>query len=194
MILKGPTWEGRSGVHTHMTNTRITDPEIMEIRYPVILNHFSLERGSGGVGQFPGGDGVRREILFRVPMTLSVLTERRVFRYYADLLQPMPCELQTFVTKPCKSDVCRPYGFNGGAAGRVGSNLLAKSFFQKNEQMIAAGADAGPAGQKTSEDQQEPHRDHKLINLGGKTSVDVEAGDLFVLLSPGGGGWGTSPT
>nr|XP_012216316.1 PREDICTED: 5-oxoprolinase [Linepithema humile]XP_012216317.1 PREDICTED: 5-oxoprolinase [Linepithema humile] len=73
----GPTWNGRSGVHTHMTNTRITDPEILELRYPVILNQFSLRFGSGGNGAYTGGDGVVRQMTFRAPMTLSVLTERR---------------------------------------------------------------------------------------------------------------------
>ncbi|RLU22243.1 hypothetical protein DMN91_004521 [Ooceraea biroi] len=74
----GPTWNGRSGVHTHMTNTRITDPEILELRYPVVLDKFSLRPGSGGDGTYVGGDGVVREMTFRAPMILSVLTERRV--------------------------------------------------------------------------------------------------------------------
>ena len=60
----GPTWHGCSGVHTHMTNTRITDPEILERRYPVILRQFSLRKGSGGEGHFHGGDGVIRELQF----------------------------------------------------------------------------------------------------------------------------------
>lgn len=60
----GPTWHGKSGVHTHMTNTRITDPEILEQRYPVLLRQFILREGSGGDGQFKGGDGVVREIEF----------------------------------------------------------------------------------------------------------------------------------
>jgi 5-oxoprolinase (ATP-hydrolysing) len=60
----GPTWDGCSAVHTHMTNTRITDPEILEKRYPVILRQFSLRTGSGGAGQHPGGDGVIRELQF----------------------------------------------------------------------------------------------------------------------------------
>lgn len=63
--LKGPTWDGRGGVHTHMTNTRITDPEILELRYPVILNKFSLRPGTGGEGAHRGGDGVIREMIFR---------------------------------------------------------------------------------------------------------------------------------
>nr|CAD7596902.1 unnamed protein product [Timema genevievae] len=78
----GPTWDGRSGVHTHMTNTRITDAEILERRYPVMLQHFSLRAGSGGAGRHRGGDGVVRELLFRKDIMLSVLTERRVFQPY----------------------------------------------------------------------------------------------------------------
>ncbi len=58
----GPGWHGRSGVHTHMTNTRITDPEILERRYPVVLHEFSLRPGSGGAGRWRGGDGVVREV------------------------------------------------------------------------------------------------------------------------------------
>ncbi|XP_048477183.1 5-oxoprolinase-like, partial [Rhincodon typus] len=78
----GPHWDGRGGVHTHMTNTRITDPEILEKRYPVILKRFELNRGSGGKGRHPGGDGVIRELLFRERVVLSVLTERRAFCPY----------------------------------------------------------------------------------------------------------------
>lgn len=80
--MKGPGWNGRSGVHTHMTNTRITDAEILEQRYPVILRKFELRTNSGGRGQFNGGDGILRELLFRRNMTLSILTERRVFAPY----------------------------------------------------------------------------------------------------------------
>jgi 5-oxoprolinase (ATP-hydrolysing) len=60
----GPTWHGCSAVHTHMTNTRITDPEILEKRYPVILRQFSVRRGSGGEGCYKGGDGIIRELEF----------------------------------------------------------------------------------------------------------------------------------
>jgi 5-oxoprolinase (ATP-hydrolysing) len=73
----GPGWHGRSGVHTHMTNTRITDPEILERRYPVVLHQFRLRQGSGGDGRFKGGDGVVREIEFLRRMTASILSERR---------------------------------------------------------------------------------------------------------------------
>lgn len=78
----GPNWTGHSGIHTHMTNTRITDPEIMERRYPIVLNRFHLRSGSGGAGKYKGGDGVVREYLFRKDLTLSILTERRVFAPY----------------------------------------------------------------------------------------------------------------
>ena len=73
----GPGWHGRSGVHTHMTNTRITDPEILERRYPVVLHQFRLRQGSGGAGKYHGGDGVVREIEFLRGMTASILSERR---------------------------------------------------------------------------------------------------------------------
>ena len=76
------TSNGRSGVHSHMTNTRITDVEILEKRYPVIVNKFTINHNTGGKGQHNGGDGVLRELLFRKTLTLSVLTERRVFAPY----------------------------------------------------------------------------------------------------------------
>ncbi|KAI9732857.1 MAG: hypothetical protein M1834_003796 [Cirrosporium novae-zelandiae] len=92
----GPTWVGTSGVHTHMTNTRITDAEIFERRYPVILRQFSLRPHSGGAGQHFGGDGVIRDIEFRIPVQVSILSERRV---------------------------TRPYGLEGGEDGACGLNL-----------------------------------------------------------------------
>lgn len=73
----GPGWHGRSGIHTHMTNTRITDPEILERRYPVVLKQFKLRKGSGGGGKWRGGDGVVRELEFLRPLTVSILSERR---------------------------------------------------------------------------------------------------------------------
>ncbi|KAJ3636928.1 hypothetical protein MTP99_000429 [Tenebrio molitor] len=96
----GPGWRGCSGVHTHMTNTRITDVEILERRYPVHVRKFMLRPDTGGTGRFRGGDGVLREILFRAPLTLSVLTERRVLQ---------------------------PYGLNGGGPGARGLNLLIRA-------------------------------------------------------------------
>ncbi|KAH6626599.1 Hydantoinase B/oxoprolinase-domain-containing protein [Chaetomium sp. MPI-SDFR-AT-0129] len=92
----GPTWHGASGVHTHLTNTRITDPEILEKRYPVLLHQFSLRKGSGGNGRFKGGDGCVREMEFRVPLQVSVLSDRRV---------------------------TAPYGMEGGGEGMRGENI-----------------------------------------------------------------------
>ncbi|KAL3431036.1 Hydantoinase B/oxoprolinase-domain-containing protein [Aspergillus tetrazonus] len=91
----GPSWNGTSGVHTNMTNTRITDPESLERRYPVILRQFSFREGSGGHGAFRGGEGVVRDVEFRVPMTASILSERRSFA---------------------------PYGMSGGGDGGRGRN------------------------------------------------------------------------
>jgi len=95
----GPTWNGTGGVHTHMTNTRITDPEILERRYPVILHQFSLRKGSGGSGEYCGGEGVIREMEFLEPIQCSILSERRVHR---------------------------PYGMEGGEPGALGMNLWIK--------------------------------------------------------------------
>eukprot|EP00250_Pteridium_aquilinum_P010332 c19307_g1_i1 orf=305-4210(-) len=93
----GPTWNGASGVQCHMTNTRITDPEIFEQRYPVILHEFGLREKSGGAGKNRGGDGIVRTIEFRRPVTVSVLSERRVHA---------------------------PGGLEGGFAGARGHNFL----------------------------------------------------------------------
>ncbi len=93
----GPNWHGASGVHTHMTNTRITDPEILETRYPVILREFSIREGSGGAGQYQGGDGLIRVLEFLDDLSLSILTERRVYA---------------------------PYGMAGGDPGAKGENWL----------------------------------------------------------------------
>uniref|UniRef100_A0A7S0G1G6 Hydantoinase B/oxoprolinase domain-containing protein n=2 Tax=Rhodosorus marinus TaxID=101924 RepID=A0A7S0G1G6_9RHOD len=95
----GPDWDGASGVHTHMTNTRITDPEILEQRYPVRLRKFLLRKGSGGVGLHPGGEGVEREIEVTSPLTVSILSERRVHR---------------------------PWGLNGGGDGACGENYIVR--------------------------------------------------------------------
>lgn len=91
----GPSWDGTNGVHVHMTNTRITDAEVFERRYPVILREFGLRKGSAGHGQHVGGEGVVRDIEFRIPVQCSILSERRVFR---------------------------PYGLEGGGDAEVGVN------------------------------------------------------------------------
>ncbi|MEJ6581111.1 MAG: hydantoinase B/oxoprolinase family protein [Akkermansiaceae bacterium] len=73
----GPGWNGRSGCHVHMSNTAITDVEILEERYPVRVREFAIRRGSGGEGTWKGGDGLIREIEFLEAMTVSLLTQRR---------------------------------------------------------------------------------------------------------------------
>lgn len=95
----GPTWVGKSGVHTHCTNTRITDPEILERRYPVLLREFSIRPNSGGAGKNRGGDGVIRELEPLRPLTMSILSERRTLM---------------------------PYGMAGGEDASTGRNLLIK--------------------------------------------------------------------
>ena len=73
----GPGFDGAHAVHTHMTNTRLTDPEVLELRYPVVLERFRVRRGSGGAGRWRGGDGVERRIRFEAPMEVSLLAGRR---------------------------------------------------------------------------------------------------------------------
>ena len=74
----GPDWHGTSGVHTHITNTRIGDVEILERRYPVLIHRFGLRDGSGGDGKFKGGEGVIRDIEFTEPLQVSILSEVRI--------------------------------------------------------------------------------------------------------------------
>jgi 5-oxoprolinase (ATP-hydrolysing) len=74
----GPGFSGARAVHSHMTNTRITDPEVLEHRFPVRLERFAVRRGSGGDGAFRGGDGTVRELTFLAPVSLSVVTQHRV--------------------------------------------------------------------------------------------------------------------
>jgi 5-oxoprolinase (ATP-hydrolysing) len=93
----GPTFDGASGVHAHMTNTRMTDPEILELRYPVIVDEFAIQPGSGGRGRHNSGDGTRRALRFREPMHVSMLSGYRRLR---------------------------PPGLEGGEPGRPGRNLI----------------------------------------------------------------------
>jgi 5-oxoprolinase (ATP-hydrolysing) len=74
----GMGYPGTSGVHSHMTNSRLTDPEVLEWRFPVVLDEFRIREGSGGAGRFRGGDGVSRRIRFLEPMTLAILSGHRV--------------------------------------------------------------------------------------------------------------------
>ena len=96
----GPGFNGTSAVHVHMTNTRLTDPEILELRYPVVLEEFSIRRGSGGKGKWSAGDGTYRRIRFMREMKLTLLTS------YRDVV---------------------PYGLDGGEAGHVGENWVRRN-------------------------------------------------------------------
>jgi 5-oxoprolinase (ATP-hydrolysing) len=93
----GPDFDGAAAVHTHMTNSRLTDPEILETRFPVVLEEFAVRRGSGGRGRHRAGDGTRRTIRFRERMECAILSgHRRV----------------------------RPFGLDGGEPGELGRNLV----------------------------------------------------------------------
>ena len=78
----GPGFDGTSGVHVHMTNTRLTDPEILELRYPVLLEKFAIRRGSGGKGKWSAGDGTYRRIRFLEKMDCAILSGFRKVRLY----------------------------------------------------------------------------------------------------------------
>ncbi|MBV8473719.1 MAG: hydantoinase B/oxoprolinase family protein, partial [Hyphomicrobiales bacterium] len=85
----GPGFDGASGVHTHMTNSRLTDPEVLESRFPVVLEDFHIRRGSGGKGQWKAGDGTLRRLRFREKMDLAVLSgHRRVPNFGVDGGEP----------------------------------------------------------------------------------------------------------
>ena len=129
----GPGYHGTSAVHTHMTNTRLTDPEILEWRYPVVLESFGVNRGSGGAGRWRGGDGTMRRIRFLEEMELTVLSHHRHIA---------------------------PYGLAGGAPGRCGRNWVER----------AGGA---------------------VHEMGGQDHCAVGPGDVFVLETPSGGGYGS---
>ena len=128
----GPNFHGTSAIQTHMTNTRSTDPEVLETRFPVRLEEFSIRRNSGGKGKFNGGDGVTRKLRFLEPMTVTTLcSHRRV----------------------------KPFGLNGGSPGDCGKEWLERT-------------------------------DGSILNLNGNDSCEVEPNDLFVMQTPGGGGFG----
>ena len=126
-------FDGTDAVHTHMTNTRLTDPEVLEWRFPVLLESFEIRRGSGGKGRWRGGDGIVRRVRFLEAMTAAILSGHR----------RIP-----------------PYGMAGGEPGRVGRNWVAR-------------ADGG------------------TLQLTGADKAQLQAGDVFVIETPGGGGYGT---
>jgi 5-oxoprolinase (ATP-hydrolysing) len=130
----GPGFDGTSAVHTHMTNSRLTDPEVLEWRYPVRLEEFRIRTGSGGSGRWRGGDGVIRRIRFLEPMTASLLANRRKVA---------------------------PFGLQGGGPGALGRGRVER-------------------------------RDGQVLEVGARAEVQVDAGDVFVIETPGGGGFGAA--
>ncbi|MGE0827908.1 MAG: hydantoinase B/oxoprolinase family protein [Hyphomonadaceae bacterium] len=96
----GPDFDGASAVHTHMTNSRLTDPEILEQRFPVLVERFAIRKGSGGAGAHKGGDGVVRKIRFRAPMQAAILSSRRS---------------------------TAPFGLNGAESAKPGENFVERA-------------------------------------------------------------------
>ncbi len=109
--------DGASGVHTHMTNTRITDPEVIEHRYPVRLRRFAIRKGSGGEGKWRGGDGLVREIEFLAPLDFSILSQHRV---------------------------SAPYGMAGGGDGAVGRQVIVSADGSRRELEGIEGCEVAP--------------------------------------------------
>jgi 5-oxoprolinase (ATP-hydrolysing) len=128
----GTNFDGTDAVQTHMTNSRLTDPEVLEWRFPVLLESFAIRANSGGNGCHRGGNGVVRRIRFLEAMTAGILSGRRVI-------------------SPC--------GLYGGEAGKVGRNYVERL-------------------------------DGKVEELGSTATVEMQAGDVFVIETPGGGGYG----
>jgi 5-oxoprolinase (ATP-hydrolysing) len=129
----GPGYDGADAVQTHMTNSRLTDPEVLEWRFPVRVDGFAIRRGSGGQGTWHGGDGVIRRIRFLEAMTCAILANRRIVA---------------------------PFGLAGGAPGALGRNWVERADGSREEKGATAKWQVGP-------------------------------GDVFVIETPGGGGYGT---
>ena len=128
----GPNFDGTDAVQTHMTNSRLTDPEVLEWRFPVLLEEFRIRRGSGGKGRHKGGDGVIRRVRFLEEMTAAILSGHRVIH---------------------------PYGMAGGAPAALGRNSVER-------------------------------KDGSVVVLGGTDKAEMRPGDVFVIETPGGGGYG----
>jgi 5-oxoprolinase (ATP-hydrolysing) len=130
----GKGFPGTDLVQTHMTNSRLTDPEILEWRYPVRLESYEINPGSGGRGQWNGGNGGIRKVRFLEKMTASILSNNRI----------VP-----------------PFGAAGGEPGKCGRNYVIR-------------------------------KDGRTEELSFVSSIDVDAGDVFVIETPGGGGYGVT--
>jgi len=128
----GPDFDGADAVHTHMTNSRLTDPEVLEWRFPVLVDGFAIRKGSGGRGLHHGGDGVIRRLKFLAPMTAAILSNRRRVA---------------------------PFGMAGGGDGATGRNRVERA-------------------------------DGRVEELSGTATVAMDVGDVLVVETPGGGGWG----
>ncbi|KAH7021304.1 Hydantoinase B/oxoprolinase-domain-containing protein [Microdochium trichocladiopsis] len=157
----GPGWHGESAVNVHSTNTRNTDAEVIEKRTAVIVRRYAVRKGSGGRGQFNGGNGTIREIEARIPLKCSILSDRRVYA---------------------------PYGMNGGRPGKKGENYVFKFSVGDEDEGEDEDEEQDPeinghgAGDKESS--------MKKIALGGKAVVNLEPGEIMQINTPGGGGWG----
>ncbi len=128
----GPDYDGTDAIHTHMTNTLATDPEILEWRFPVVLESFSIRDGSGGAGRYRGGHGIIRRLRFEEAMTAAVVSgHRRV----------------------------PPFGVAGGEPGKCGHNYVERA-------------------------------DGAVTELSGTDGTEMLPGDVFVIETPGGGGYG----
>ena len=125
-------FDGTDCVQTHMTNSRLTDPEVLESRFPVLLESFEIRRGSGGAGRWHGGNGAVRRVRFLQPMTAAILSGHRVIS---------------------------PYGMAGGKAGAVGVNRVERA-------------------------------NGEIVMLRGADRIEMGPGDVFVIETPGGGGYG----
>ncbi len=128
----GRGFAGRSAVHQHMTNTRITDPEQLERKYPVRMLEFGIRKNSGGLGKSKGGDGITRKVEFLQPLHVTLLGQHRKYE---------------------------PYGLEGGENGKCGRHTLI-------------------------------HSDGRISELPGVCSLEVEARDILIIDTPGGGGFG----
>jgi 5-oxoprolinase (ATP-hydrolysing) len=130
----GPGFDGTSAVQTHMTNTRMTDPEVLELRYPVRLEQFAIRRRSGGLGRWTGGNGSIRRLRFLEPMSAVIVASRRTVA---------------------------PFGLAGGAPGAAGRQWVER-------------ANGG-----------------RLV-LSGTEGTELALGDVLVIETPGGGGYGAA--
>jgi 5-oxoprolinase (ATP-hydrolysing) len=128
----GPGFDGAAAVHSHMTNSRLTDPEVMELNFPVRVEHFGIRPNSGGQGRHRGGDGIVRRLRFLAPMQANLIALRREVA---------------------------PFGLAGGGDGLPGRQWL-------------------------------EHADGRVEALAGIADFRLQAGDVFVLETPGGGGYG----